>query len=188
VTGAPDIKGITEHLRKVLTDGRVDEALGMVESLLAQLRARNTELELQMVKLKKHQFGQRSEKVDPDQLALFLAQAQAESNEIDAAVKAILDAAAPALRRRSPRRSRAGRGGEDLRDLRRREGVHRVRAERGARVRTGDLQGDRVRAGEMRVPQVRRRRQSVQLGTRDNTARGSEVLWSETEQRSRFLQ
>jgi transposase len=95
VTGAADIKGITEHLRKVLTDGRVDEALGMVESLLAQLRARNTELELQILKLKKHQFGQRSEKVDPDQLALFLSQAQAESNEIDAAVKAILEAAAP---------------------------------------------------------------------------------------------
>jgi transposase len=95
VTGAADIKGITEHLRKVLTDGRVDEALGMVESLLAQLRARNTELELQILKLKKHQFGQRSEKVDPDQLALFLAQAQAESNEIDAAVKAILEAAGP---------------------------------------------------------------------------------------------
>jgi transposase len=95
VTGAADIKGITEHLRKVLTDGRVDEALGMLESLLAQLRARNTELELQILKLKKHQFGQRSEKVDPDQLALFLSQAQAESNEIDAAVKAILEAAAP---------------------------------------------------------------------------------------------
>jgi transposase len=95
VTGAADIKGITEHLRKVLTDGRVDEALGMVETLLAQLRARNTELELQILKLRKHQFGQRSEKVDPDQLALFLAQAQAESKEIDAAVKAILEAAAP---------------------------------------------------------------------------------------------
>ena len=76
MTGAADIKGITEHLRKVLTDGRVDEALGMVETLLAQLRARNTELELQILKLRKHQFGQRSEKVDPDQLALFLAQAQ----------------------------------------------------------------------------------------------------------------
>ncbi len=95
MTGAVDIKGITEHLRKVLTDGRVDEALGMVETLLAQLRARNTELELQILKLRKHQFGQRSEKVDPDQLALFLAQAQAESKEIDAAVKAILEAAAP---------------------------------------------------------------------------------------------
>jgi len=95
VTSAADIKGITEHLRKVLTAGLVDEALGMVESLLAQLRARNTELELQILKLRKHQFGQRSEKVDPGQLALFLAQAQAESKEIDAAVKAILDATAP---------------------------------------------------------------------------------------------
>lgn len=95
MTGAADIKSITEHLRKVLTDGRVDEALGMVETIPAQLRARKTELELQILKLRKHQFGQRSEKVDPDQLALFLAQAQAESKEIDAAMKAILEAAAP---------------------------------------------------------------------------------------------
>jgi transposase len=95
VTSAPDIKGITEHLRKVIGDGRVDEALGMVETLLAQLRARNAELELQVMKLRKHQFGQRSEKVDPDQLKLFIAQVQAESRQIDEAVKAILEATAP---------------------------------------------------------------------------------------------
>uniref|UniRef100_UPI001F58C6AD transposase n=1 Tax=Anaeromyxobacter oryzisoli TaxID=2925408 RepID=UPI001F58C6AD len=85
MTSAPDIKGISEHLRKVIGDGRVDEALGMVETILAQLRARNAELELQVMKLRKHQFGQRSEKVDPDQLALFIAQAQAESKQIDEA-------------------------------------------------------------------------------------------------------
>jgi transposase len=92
VTSAPDIKGISEHLRKVIGDGRVDEALGMVETILAQLRARNVELELQVLKLRKHQFGQRSEKVDPDQLALFIAQARAESQQIDEAVATILEA------------------------------------------------------------------------------------------------
>jgi transposase len=92
---AADIQGVTEHLRGVIAEGRIEEALSMVESLIAQLRERNTELELQVQQLRKRQFGQRSEKIDPDQLALFLAQAQAESKEIDAALKLVLEATAP---------------------------------------------------------------------------------------------
>jgi len=92
---AGDIRGVTEHLRGVIAEGRVDDALSMVESLIARLRDRNAELELQIQQLKKHQFGRRSEKVDPGQLALFLAQAQAEAKEIDEALKAVLEATAP---------------------------------------------------------------------------------------------
>lgn len=95
MTGAADIRGVTEHLRTVLASGKVDDALALVESLLTQLRDRNTELELQVMKLKKHQFGRRSEKVDPDQLALFVAKIQAEAKEIDEAMKAVLAATEP---------------------------------------------------------------------------------------------
>ena len=104
MTRAADIKGVSEHLRTVISAGQVDAAMAMVEKLLA----RNAELELQIMKLQRHQFGRRSEKIDPDQLALFVAQAQAEAREVDAALQAILEAtkdpeapiAPPALRPR----------------------------------------------------------------------------------------
>ena len=88
MTRAADIKGVSEHLRTVIAAGQVDAAMAMVEKLLA----RNAELELQIMKLQRHQFGRRSEKLDPDQLALFVAQAQAEAREVDAALQAILEA------------------------------------------------------------------------------------------------
>ncbi len=70
----PDLKSIAEHLRKVIGEGRVEDAVEMVVALLAQLREKNTELELRLGKLLRHQFGRRSEKIDPGQLALFLSQ------------------------------------------------------------------------------------------------------------------
>ena len=89
MTREADIQGVSAHLRTVIAAGQVDAAMAMVEKLLA----RNAELELQIMKLRRHQFGQRSEKIDPDQLALFVAQAQAEAREVDAALQAILEAA-----------------------------------------------------------------------------------------------
>ncbi len=89
VIHAADIKSASDHLRSVIAAGQVDTAMAMVEKLLA----RNAELELQIMKLRRHQFGRRSEKIDPDQLALFVAQAQAEAREVDAALQAILEAA-----------------------------------------------------------------------------------------------
>lgn len=69
-----DLTQVSEHLRKVIEAGRVDEAIEMVIALLSQLREKNTELELRVAKLLRHQFGRNSEKVDPGQLALFLSQ------------------------------------------------------------------------------------------------------------------
>jgi len=133
VTGAADIKGITEHLRTVLAAGRVDDAMAMVEAILTQLRDRNAELELQVLKLQRHQFGRRSEKLDPDQLALFVAKAQAEAKNIDAAMKAILEATAPRPEDpiRPPKlRPRTGHGRKELPDhLPREEIVHQPAAE-----------------------------------------------------------
>jgi hypothetical protein len=56
---------VTDHLRKVLADGRLDEALGMVEALLAQLRAWNSELELQLLKLRKHHLPREEVILEP---------------------------------------------------------------------------------------------------------------------------
>ena len=133
MTGAADIKGITEHLRTVLAAGKVDDAMAMVEAILTQLRDRNAELELQVMRLQRHQFGRRSEKLDPDQLALFVAKAQAEAKGIDAAMKAILEAAQPRPEDpiRPPKlRPRTGHGRKKLSaHLPREEIVHQPAAE-----------------------------------------------------------
>lgn len=71
---ASDIESVVEHLRKVLADGRVDDALAMIASLLAQLREKNTELELRLAKVLRREFGRSSEKIDPAQLALLLSE------------------------------------------------------------------------------------------------------------------
>jgi transposase len=66
-----------QHVRQVLVDligaGKPDEAIATVLSLLERLRDKNAELELRVRDLLRHQFGRRSERIDPNQLSLLLA-------------------------------------------------------------------------------------------------------------------
>ena len=71
---AVDLEQIRQVLAELLAAGKSAEALDAVLGLLAQLRDRNTELELRVRQLLRHQFGRRSEKLDPKQLALALTE------------------------------------------------------------------------------------------------------------------
>jgi transposase len=67
-----DIKEIVTHLRQLLTEGRTDEALEQVACLLTQMRDQNNALQIRLLKTLRLQFGRKSEKLSPDQLALVL--------------------------------------------------------------------------------------------------------------------
>lgn len=69
-----DIQGVRETLETFLSEGRQDEALDMVVTLLDGLRTQNNELMLKLGTLLRQRAGKRGEKVDPKQLALMLEQ------------------------------------------------------------------------------------------------------------------
>jgi transposase len=61
----------------LIDEGRKDAVLALIDRLLDE----NTRLELLYAKLRKHRFGSRSEKLDPQQLALIEAELAAQSGE-----------------------------------------------------------------------------------------------------------
>jgi transposase len=66
--------GVREMLAKMLDEGRRDEVLATVTGLLEKLLTQNTQLEWRLQAALRQLYRKRSEKVSPDQLALFLAQ------------------------------------------------------------------------------------------------------------------
>lgn len=120
--GNPQLEQVRSLLRSLLEEGRSDEAIDLALSLLQQLQTNNTDLALQLAKLRGERSGKRSERINPAQLSLMLQLAPfaegeeagdrtATEAEDDALVRdqeaLEAEAAAPAGRR--PRRRRPSR-------------------------------------------------------------------------------
>jgi len=67
-----DIAAVRELLSSLVAEGRASEAIEMALAMLAQISERNTELTLRLEQLRRAHSGRRSEKLDPNQLALML--------------------------------------------------------------------------------------------------------------------
>ncbi len=113
----PRLEQVRSLLRSLLHEGRSDEAIDLALSLLEQLQANNTELSLQLAKLRRERVGKRSERIDPAQLSLMLqlapfaadAEDRAATEAEDEALSREQEAAeaeAPEAERRRPRRRR----------------------------------------------------------------------------------
>jgi transposase len=69
---APAALQVRETAVTLLAEGGPDEALDYFTTALAEVLHRNTELELLLAKLRRHQLGKSSEKITAEQLALLL--------------------------------------------------------------------------------------------------------------------
>lgn len=90
-----DLEQVRSLLRSLLAEGRSEEAIEVVLSMLGQLQAHNTDLAWQVLKLRREQSGRRSERMDPAQLSLLLELAgpSEADEESDRAATAAEDAA-----------------------------------------------------------------------------------------------
>jgi transposase len=86
-----ELAGVREMLAKLLVEGRGGEMVTMVVELLQKLLIKNTQLEWRLQMALRQLYRKRSEKVSPEQLALFLS--QLDSSE---AAKANVETAPPA--------------------------------------------------------------------------------------------
>jgi transposase len=86
-----DLSGVRVMLAKLLADGRGDEMVAMVVGLMETLLTKNSQLEWRLQAALRQLYRKRSEKVSPEQLALFLS--QLEDGE---AAKANVEATPPA--------------------------------------------------------------------------------------------
>lgn len=68
-----NIDGILTHLRNLIEQNKLDEALQQVAALLVKMNEQNVALNLRLAKALRYQFGRRSEKVSADQLLLFVS-------------------------------------------------------------------------------------------------------------------
>ena len=69
-----DQSAVIARLRELLAAGRIEEMFEELSSLLAQMSHENMALQLRMMKLLKHSFGRKSEKLSQAQLSMFLDQ------------------------------------------------------------------------------------------------------------------
>jgi transposase len=76
-----DLKEIGEHLRSLLSEGRLEEAIEMVLSMLTQLQTKNMELVWKLMRLERERSGRRSERMDPEQISLMLERLAEEMSE-----------------------------------------------------------------------------------------------------------
>ena len=58
-----NIDSVASHLRQLLAEGREDDVLETVISLLTQMRDQNNVPQLRLMKLLRHQFGWKSERI-----------------------------------------------------------------------------------------------------------------------------
>lgn len=72
-----DLDAVRRVFEGLLDSGRRDELLQTILQLFGDLRDKNTQLELRMAQLLKQVYGRSSEKLDPNQLALALAELKA---------------------------------------------------------------------------------------------------------------
>src|ERR1700690_1331592 len=68
----PKLDQLRALLRSLLDEGRNDEAIDLALSLLERLQSNNTELTLELAKLRRERSGKRNERISPDQLSLML--------------------------------------------------------------------------------------------------------------------
>lgn len=81
-----DLEQISNHLRSLLAEGRADEALEMMISMISQLHRSNVDLIVKLMKVERERSGKRSERMDPKQISLMLELiAQEMSEEADVA-------------------------------------------------------------------------------------------------------
>lgn len=103
-------------LQELIESGRADEALDTAVALLSQLRDQNTDLMLRLASLRRRQH--RSEKIDPQQLSLLIAQQDADtgadsetnepssdSDDLEAELEAAREANQDQKKRKKPRRT-----------------------------------------------------------------------------------
>jgi len=76
-----DLQEISEHLRSLLCEERMDEAIEMVLAMLSQLHEQNTDLVLKLMRLERERSGRRSERINPDQISLMLERIAEEISE-----------------------------------------------------------------------------------------------------------
>jgi transposase len=118
----PKLEQVRTLLRSLLQEGRSDEAIDLALTLLQQLQTNNTELSLELSKLRRERMGKRSERIDPAQLSLLLqlapftdredAEDRVATAEEDESLRLDQEAAeaeAPEAERRRPRRRRPSR-------------------------------------------------------------------------------
>jgi transposase len=111
-----DVKDVGARVRSLAEDGRLDEAIDMIQAMLNALQTQNSELALRLMRLQREQAGRRGERIDPAQLSLMLellgeaastdedrAATEAEDARLNAE-RAALDA--PPADRQTPRRRR----------------------------------------------------------------------------------
>lgn len=107
-----DLKAVRAVLEELIAAGRADEALDAAVALLSQLRDQNSDLMLRLAALRRRQH--RSEKIDPKQLALLLAehdiedppaQTDGEEDDLEAELEAARAESRQSRPRRKPRRS-----------------------------------------------------------------------------------
>lgn len=67
-----DVDGVVAKLREMIESTRVDEALGMVSSLLRSVVEESNTNVFRLIKALRNQYGRKSEKVSPKQLMLAL--------------------------------------------------------------------------------------------------------------------
>jgi transposase len=92
-----DLADVRAMLSKLLADGRGDEMVAMVVGLMEKLLTKNSQLEWRLQSALRQLYRKRSEKVSPEQLALFLS--QLEDGE---AAKANVEVTPPAAPGNSP--------------------------------------------------------------------------------------
>jgi transposase len=92
-----DLAGVRAMLSKLLADGRGDEMVAMVVGLMEKLLTKNSQLEWRLQAALRQLYRKRSEKVSPEQLALFLS--QLEDNE---AAKANVEVTPPTPSENTP--------------------------------------------------------------------------------------
>lgn len=83
-----DVENAVADVGRVLEDAGKDEALALVRAMLETLARRNSELELDRLRLLKKHLGQTSERVSEDQLAFLFSMLPAEERPAGALVPA----------------------------------------------------------------------------------------------------
>ncbi len=87
-TASPDLQTVRAVLVDLQAQGKHEEVIEVVMSLLSQLAGSNRELELRVQHLLRQTFGRKTERLDPRQLALLLAELAAKEPAAGASVSA----------------------------------------------------------------------------------------------------
>lgn len=77
------LSNVRQHLATLLAEGEMEEALETAMLALSQLHTKNTELALELAKLRRDQVGRKSEKLDSAQLSMLLHLCDEEEDEDD---------------------------------------------------------------------------------------------------------